>query len=278
MMINNLEDELGFFLFERQKKRLYPTPEANYLYTEVEAIFSRLNEVNQTVKDIQNKQYGFLRIGCMPGPSSFFVPQLLADFLEEHPKVRVSLQTRTSDEVAKWVASNQYDVGLAEVTTGHQNVDKKDLFKLPCICAIPIDHPLAKESSIDLSMLDNEPIITLHPDNMTYRDMSQLFESAGYRMNVRLQTRFFIPALTFIERGLGISVMDPITVKSYCSYARPGKIVFRAFEPTIWYKFGIIFPGDTPRSIITSSFTKQLNDKICELEKNPETLLNWGND
>lgn len=277
MMINNLEEELGFLLFERQKKRLYPTPEANYLYNEVEAIFSRLNEVNQTVKDIQNKQYGFLRIGCMPGPSTFFVPELLADFLEEHPKVRASLQTRTSDEVAKWVASNQYDVGLAEVTTGLQNIDKKDLFKLPCICAIPAGHPLAKEISITPSMLDNEPIITLHPDHMTYHDMSQLFESAGYRMNVRLQTRFFIPALQFIERGLGISVMDPMTVNSYCSYATPGKIVFRAFEPTIWYKFAIIHPVDSPRSMITVSFTKQLHDKICELKDNPEKLLNWGN-
>jgi DNA-binding transcriptional LysR family regulator len=276
MLINNLEEELGFILFERKKKRLYPTPEANYLYNEVEAIFSRLNEVNQTVKDIQNKQYGFLRIGCMPGPSTFFVPELLADFLEEHPKVRASLQTRTTDEVTKWVASNQYDVGLAEITSAHQNVDKKDLFNLPCICAIPAGHPLAKERSITPSMLDNEPIITLYTDHMTYHDMSQLFGSAGYNMNVRIQTRFFISALQFVERGLGISVMDPITVKSYCGYATPGKIVFRTFEPTIWYKFGLIYPVDAPRSMITTSFTKQLHDKICELEDNLETLLNWG--
>ncbi len=276
MMLNTLEEELGFSLFERQKKRLYPTPEANYLYNEVEAIFSRINDVHQTVQDIQNKQYGFLRIGCMPGPSTFFVPELLADFLEEHPKVRASLQTRTSDEVAKWVASNQYDVGLAEVGTGHQNLNKTDLFKLPCICALPVGHPLTKEEVITPALLDNEPMITLHPDHMTYHDLSQLFENSGYRMNVRLQTRFFIPALQFVEKKLGVSVMDPITVRSYCNYSSPGKIIFRKFEPTLWFKFGIIYPADTPQSIITTSFTKQLHDKIRELEDKPEILLSWG--
>ncbi|MDX2423881.1 MAG: LysR family transcriptional regulator, partial [Amphritea sp.] len=99
MMISSLENDIGFQLFERHKKRLYPTPEANYLYKEVEAIFSRIQDVNQTVQDIQNKQYGFLRIGCMPGPSNFFMPDILADFLVEHPKIQASLQTRTSDSV-----------------------------------------------------------------------------------------------------------------------------------------------------------------------------------
>lgn len=274
MMLNNLEEELGFPLFDRQKKRLYPTPEANYLYHEVEAIFSRLNDVNQTVRDIQNKQYGYLRIGCMPGPSTFFVPEILADFLEEHPKVRASLQTRTSDEVAKWVASNQYDIGLAEITSSHQNIDKTDLFKLPCICAIPKGHPLAKEAIITPAMLDNEPLITLHPDHMTHHDMSQLFESSENRMNVRLQTRFFIPALRFVERGLGISIIDPITVKSYYSYAGSDKIVFRRFEPVLWFKFGLIYPVDTPRSMITNLFAQQLHNAICQLKEKPEILVN----
>jgi len=274
MMLNSLEEELGFPLFDRQKKRLHPTPEANYLYHEVEAIFSRLNDVNQTVQDIQNKQHGFLRIGCMPGPSTFFVPEILADFLEEHPKVRASLQTRTSNEVAKWVASNQYDIGLAEISSSHQKIDKTDLFELPCICAIPKGHPLTKETVITPAMLDNEPLITLHPDHMTYHDMSRLFESSENRMNVRLQTRFFIPALKFVERGLGISVIDPIPVKSYYSYAGSDKIAFRRFEPTLWFKFGIIYPADTPRSMITNLFTQQLHDEICKLKEEPEILLN----
>ena len=276
MMISSLEDEIGFQLFERHKKRLYPTPEANYLYKEVEAIFARIQDVSQTVQDIQNKQYGFLRIGCMPGPSNFFVPDVLADFLEEHPKVQASLQTRTSDAVVEWIASNQYDLGLAEMSKLQSTQGKNQMFALKSVCAIPADHPLAQEEVITPALLDGEPMITLHPDHMIFHDLMQMFEASGHRMNVRLQTRFYIPALQFVERGLGVSVMDPISAYTYTTYARPGKVVFRRFEPDVFLRVGIMFPADTPSSMITMEFADLLKQRIEEVMEKPEIFLNWG--
>ncbi|MEH6825163.1 MAG: LysR substrate-binding domain-containing protein [Motiliproteus sp.] len=202
MVISSLEKEIGFQLFERRKKRLYPTPEANYLYTEVEGIFSRINDVSQTLQDIQNKQYGFLRIGCMPGPSNFFMPDLIADFLEEHPKIQTSLQTRTSDAVREWVASAQYDIGLAELTEGDPAIDK-EIFSLSCLCALPAEHPLAAHDLITPQLLDGQEMITLPPDHSTFHALQQLFESAGCNMNVRLQTRFFYPRITVCRARSG---------------------------------------------------------------------------
>nr|WP_320135768.1 LysR substrate-binding domain-containing protein [uncultured Amphritea sp.] len=275
MMISSLENDIGFQLFERHKKRLYPTPEANYLYKEVEAIFSRIQDVNQTVQDIQNKQYGFLRIGCMPGPSNFFMPDILADFLVEHPKIQASLQTRTSDSVIEWVASNQYDLALAEVTSHQPKVGRNQLFDLLCVCALPADHPLAVHDIITLDMLDAEPMITLHPDHMIYHDLLQLFEAGGHRMNVRLQTRFFIPALKFVERGLGISIIDPISAFSYTTYAQPRKVVFRRFQPDIFLRVGLLFPTDSPSSMIALEFARLLTQRIEDLCENPEQILCW---
>ncbi|WP_027857268.1 LysR family transcriptional regulator [Marinobacterium jannaschii] len=276
MMVSSLEEEIGFQLFERHKKRLYPTPEANYLYKEVEAIFSRIQDLSQTVQDIQNKQYGFLRIGCMPGPSNFFIPDILADFLEAHPKIQASLQTRTSDAVVEWIASNQYDLGLAEMSKHQSNVGNNQMFELLCTCALPADHPLAEHEVITPAMLDEEPMITLHPDHMIFHDLMQLFEASGHRMNVCLQTRFFIPALKFVERGLGVSVVDPISAFGYTTYAQPGKVVFRRFQPDVYLRIGLMFPSDTPSSMITLEFADLLRQRIEYVMENPELFLRWG--
>jgi DNA-binding transcriptional LysR family regulator len=276
MMISSLENDIGFQLFERHKKRLYPTPEAHYLYKEVEAIFSRIQDVSQTVQDIQNKQYGFLRIGCMPGPSNFFVPDILADFLDEHPKVQASLQTRTSDAVVEWVASNQYDLGLAEISAHQSKLGRNRMFELPCVCALPVGHPLVEQEVITAEMLDDEPMITLHPDHMVFHDLMQLFEAGGYRMNVRLQTRFFIPALKFVERGLGVSIVDPISASSYTTYAQAEKVVFRRFQPDINLRIGLMFPSETPSSMIAMEFADLLRKRIEDVLENPEQFLNWG--
>ncbi|MBQ0757640.1 MAG: LysR family transcriptional regulator [Amphritea sp.] len=276
MMLSSLEEDIGFQLFERRKKRLYPTPEANYLYNEVAAIFSRIQDLSQTVQDIQNKQYGFLRIGCMPGPSNFFMPEILADYLEEHPNVQASLQTRTSDSVVEWIASNQYDLGLAEMSMHQLNGGRNQMFELLCTCAIPANHPLAEHEVITPAMLDEEPMITLHPDHMIFHDLMQLFEASGLRMNVCLQTRFFIPALKFVERGLGVCVLDPISAFSYTTYAQPGKVVFRRFQPDVHLRVGLMFPSESPSSMITLEFAELLRKRIEDVIDNPERFLCWG--
>ncbi|MDX9838878.1 MAG: LysR family transcriptional regulator [Azoarcus sp.] len=268
MMIAALEAEIGFQLFERRKKRLYPTPEANYLYSEIEGIFSQIHDVSQTIKDIQNKQYGFLRIGCMPGPSYSFMPDLIADFLDEHPKVQVSMQTRTSDGIKEWTASAQYDLALAEISGPLPSIEV-ELFDLECVCAVPAGHALAGAEVLTPQMLDNEPMITLYPDHVTVHSLSRAFDAAGCQLNVRLRTRFFIPALRFVARGLGICLMDPITVASYSSFACGKEIVFIPFRPVVPFRAGILFPAHAPRSQMTAAFAAQLRQSLQVLQQAP---------
>ena len=268
MMIAALEAEIGFQLFERRKKRLYPTPEANYLYSEIEGIFSQIHDVSQTIKDIQNKQYGFLRIGCMPGPSYSFMPDLIADFLDEHPKVQVSMQTRTSDGIKEWTASAQYDLALAEISGPLPSIEV-ELFDLECVCAVPAGHALAGAEVLTPQLLDNEPMITLYPDHVTVHSLNRAFDAAGCQLNVRLRTRFFIPALRFVARGLGICLMDPITVASYSSFACGKEIVFIPFRPVVPFRAGILFPAHAPRSQMTEAFAAQLRQSLQVLQQAP---------
>lgn len=274
MLITALEEDIGFQLFERRKKRLYPTPEAKYLYKEVEGIFARINDVSHTIKDIQNKQHGYMRIGCMPGPSVHFMPELIADFLESHPKVQVSMQTRTSEGVREWIASSQYDIGLAEVSRIEESV-VQEAYPLECLCALPAHHPLAVADVVTPEALDNVPMITLYPDHAMFHDLSRLFANASSTLSVRLQTRFFIPALQFVERGLGACIVDPISISSYCARSSRGKVIFRRFLPSVTLKVGIIYPAHAPSSRITESFAEQLRDRLAVLERETEDFLVW---
>jgi len=274
MTISGLEEEIGFQLFERRKKRLYPTPEAEYLYREIEGIFSRINDVSQAIKDIQNKQHGFLRVGCMPGPSVHFMPELVADFLEAHPKIQVSMQTRTTEGIREWIASAQYDVALAETSRLVHGVEQEP-FDLECLCALPASHPAASLAVITPMHLDNQPVITLYPDHSTYHDLARAFSAAGSRLRVRLQTRFFIPALQFVERGLGACVADPISISSYCARATPGKVVFRRFTPSVSLHAGIIYPANVPRSRIAERFAEMVRNRLHTVQQDTERFLAW---
>ena len=59
-LIKDLEASVGFSLFQRLKKRLYPTPEAFSFLEEVELSFSGLDKINIAAREIRDRRY--------PGP------------------------------------------------------------------------------------------------------------------------------------------------------------------------------------------------------------------
>ena len=120
-----------------------------------------------------------------------------------------------------------------------------------------------------------QPMMTLYADNSVFLQLDKLFDAAKAQVNVRLQTRFFFPALRVVERNLGICVMDPISAASYCSHARPRKIVFKPFKPRVAMRVGVVYPLHTPKSRITVAFAEQRRSRLSALERDPIPGATW---
>lgn len=89
--IAGLEKDIGFQLFEREKKRLIPKPEAHYFLEEAEIILQRVTTARRTIQEVGNLEKGVLRIACNPAASAYLVPDVLSRFLRDKPNVNVSL-------------------------------------------------------------------------------------------------------------------------------------------------------------------------------------------
>ena len=195
---------------------------------------------------------------------------------DEH--TAVDLRQMRHEEVQNALRDGSIDIGLVTLLPGddtHPDLVATELVNGRPVALLPADHALAAEPVLTPRLLDNQPMITLYSDNMTFHELTKRFDAAKKRMNVRLQTRFFIPALRFVERGLGVCVMDPISVVGYRSYANPGRIVFRPFEPAVPFRVGIIYPPNSPRSRITNAFAEQLRLRMSALERASTTGADW---
>jgi DNA-binding transcriptional LysR family regulator len=52
-MIKHTEEKLGFQLFKRMGRRLYPTDEAQWLYEEIDPLFASISSVQDRIDDIR---------------------------------------------------------------------------------------------------------------------------------------------------------------------------------------------------------------------------------
>ena len=265
-MIASLEQELGLTLFVRQRGRLSRTPEASYLLTETEAILERLIRTSRTMQELSNLQEGQLRIACMPASSQFLISKLVADFVEDKPKVKVSIMMQASSVIEEWVASQQYDLGIAELPAPNSAITTIPL-NLHCVCALRMDDPLAKKKQITPKDLCGKPLATLQEEHPNLLATRRVFEMQGAKFNARFELRNFQPALKLVEKGLCYSICDPMTADSYLEYkTMESELTFRPFTPDVILSVGILTPSQRPASLLTSAFIKILHQHLLEID------------
>ena len=266
--ISGLEDEIGLKLFVRQGARVHPNPEAQYLFDEANSILDRLETVKKTLEDISDLQTGVLRIVSIPGPSVFFLPNIIADFVKQKPGVRVTLSSRSSIQAQRSISTQEYDVGLADFGSG-KAVDSRlinhTVIEFQGLCALLESDPLAQKDVIHARDLDGKPIAASEKSHPIHTYIQSSFDEAKSRLNCRFETLFFLPALQYVERGLAYAIVDPICAESYQFYnAGKQRIVFRPFLPTVQISLTVMSPVHRPLSSIAQAFLEELT---CEARR-----------
>lgn len=265
-LIANLEDDLNCDLFIRRGGRLHPVPEAHYLLEESASLLNQLDAVERNMRSLRDLEQGEISIVSMPGPSVFLLPGLISRFIESRTGVRVTLTTRTSATVQQLLATQQYDVGLGDfglMKVPESALVAHEIIHCECMCAMPVDDPLADRDVITVTDLDGEPIAALHTEHETYTYTESAFREAGCAFNVRFQAQFYIPLFTFVEAGQGYSIIDPLSAESYKAYRKDdARIVFKPFRPVVPLVVSIMTPAHRSLSRLASAFARALRDEV----------------
>lgn len=263
--ISGLEDHVGLKLFTREGGRLNPVPEAYYLLEEAEGILNRINDATTMMQGIRNSERGTLRIASMPGPSVYLLPQIVSEFVADRDDVTVTLLSRSSSIVHQLVASQQFDTGFADLGADAGSVSSlvnSERFSFRCHCALHVSDPLASKDEINATDLDARPMAALYDDHSTRKDTEEAFQSVGAKFELRFETQYFIPLITYVEHGLASAVIDPLTIESYRQFrGDQSTVVFRPFAPEVFLETCLLTPRHHHRSHLSRAFSEEL--KAC---------------
>ena len=270
--IAQLETELGFCLFERKGKRLSPVPEAHYLLAEATEILDRMTSAQRNMQNLRNLESGSLRIVAMPGPSVFLLPRMISRITEVHEGIKVTVLTRSSPQVHQLMSTQSYDFGIADLGVEfgmNTQLVSSEPFASDCICALPAGDPLAQETALTPADLDGRPLAALHADHQSHKELHKAFSVAGCHLDVRFETQYYLPLLTFVEDGLACAIIDTLSAESYLHYrgADQDRVVFRPFRPGITLAFATLTPAHRPPSKLAESFIALWHDEVRRINR-----------
>ncbi|TIU44289.1 MAG: LysR family transcriptional regulator [Mesorhizobium sp.] len=263
--IKAMEEEVGVTLFERAKGRLNPTPEALYLRNVANSIVNQLNDATRFLTDYGNMQVGDLRVLSIPGPSLFFLPKLIREFVPRDSEIRTSLLSWSSSAIINWISNHQSGIGLVEVYEPNSFLAMEKI-DVRCHCAVPAGHHLADKSTIFPKDLEDENLALIVSDHPLFVDIQKIFRDEGCSIRAKFQSDLFVPQFNFIEAGDCVGIVDAISVQNYHLYSQGNqKIVFRKFEPRVDLKVSVVYPSIRPLSRVESEFKKSLVHALQEL-------------
>lgn len=259
-LVQGLEAETGLRLFDRIRRRLRPTREAQRLHVEVERLFLTMNRIEHVANEIRSLGTGELHVAALPSLGLRLLPRALTAFRRSRPGVNVALTVTSSQNVVEMVQAGQVDLGFALVVAHSPAVAARPFARLPGMVVMPLDHPLAARPVLSPEDLTDESFVLLGREDSSRFLIDDLFHQRGIAVQSVVQTQLCAVACEFVAAGAGISIVDPVTAWHFRD-----RLAVRPIEPTLYFEILMVTAISRPGSAMIDGFVGTVQRELAKI-------------
>lgn len=270
-MLGLMELRVGFALFERRGRRLFPTPEARQLYLEIERIHLGVERIAHAALDIKTQRAGALRVAVLPAIAQWLAPRVTQAFLQHRPSVRVLLDSLPSRQIAELVATHQYDMGVVEMPVLQSSLEVDLIEGIAAVVVLPAGHRLAEQPSISVRELANERLVLLSHLSLQRHRIEDWFARRRVIPNVVVETPQSTIACALVAAGAGIAIVSRLAAASW-SHATDTLVIRRLKEP-VTTDLALVFPLIGSKSKLVEAFAREMRAEIGRLLRTPAAMV-----
>lgn len=208
--IHDLEEEIGFPLFERSAKALKLTEAGKKFLEEARAVLQRADEAVSNARAVAAGTGGEIHVGYAPSLTIQILPRALRAFQAKFPKARVSLHDLSTEEMLAGLRSGKLQVALMVHPSGRmlRGLQFKELARYPMCAALAPKHPLAKSKTLSLEQLAPEPLIGYsRKDYPEYHELIEELFGSRRKPHIAEEHDGVISIIAAVESGRGFALV-----------------------------------------------------------------------
>jgi DNA-binding transcriptional LysR family regulator len=210
--LGNIEKNLGFKLFLRKGKKLIATNEAAELFEHASIVTNQLKNFNYIANTYKSRSLDFINIGTTPSLAETLVPKIIKKYHKVNAGARFNLINLNSIDLIEERYKPDIDITIcfnAETASNSKNIIIKEGKHF---LVSPKEYNLGKE--VYLRDITHLPYIEITNLLSLYSDESIMnyFVKNSLDMNFYLKSDSYSAALSIIQEGIGISIVDDNTI------------------------------------------------------------------
>jgi len=209
--IRDLEEEIGFQLFERSAKSLKLTRAGKTFLTEARAVLQRADEAVKTARAIATGEQGELHVGYAPSPTSRILPPALRAFQAESPNIRVRLHDFSTEEMIAGLRAGKLQIAfLVRPITGMlRGVHFEEILRDAICLAVAPNHPLARRRTVALADVVAEPLVIYsraeYPE--AHEELAEMFSHLKAKPHIAEEHDGVASLIAGVESGAGVALV-----------------------------------------------------------------------
>ncbi|WDR36159.1 LysR substrate-binding domain-containing protein [Pseudomonas serboccidentalis] len=215
--IRAMEASLGTDLLQRGRRGVTPTPAGKALARHARILLQQAERLQQDLADYAKGVKGQVRLLCNTTAITEYLPEVLADFLRDHPNLDIDLQELPSARITHALRQGAADLGIVS-----DAVDTRDLQTLafradPLVLIAPRGHPLAAKTALSFAETLSHDYVALGTDSALAIHLEEQALHVGQRMAIRIRADGFDGLMRMVTRGVGLAIVPRVAVERWPS-------------------------------------------------------------
>jgi len=207
MQIKQAETIVGLPLFEQQGKKIFLTEAGREMLHYSRGIFHLVNEMGSVFDELKGLDRGHLTIAVV-STANYFMPQLLAQFINSQPKIKVTLSVANRDAVIKQLSDNIADLAIMGQPPDGTDMRAVAFMKNPLVVIASPKHSLASYKNIQPHQLAKETFLLRERGSGTRGVVERFFANHSLALSSYMEMDTNEAIKQSVQAGIGIGIIS----------------------------------------------------------------------
>ncbi len=214
--VKALEDEYGVPLFDRSGGRIALTPAGKTLLPYADKLKAISDEAYEVVTSAAGSHAGNLSLGASQTIGQYLLPNLVAAFIRENPRIALTAVSGNTDQMLEALASHQIQLALIEGPGLRKDFHIEPFMEDQMVLVVPASHEWANQE-VQIDALKQAPLLVREFGSGSRRVIEAAFAKAGLKKR-DLRTIMELDSteglLNAVEAGLGVTFVSRWAVRN----------------------------------------------------------------